>query len=288
MRFSFPTGCACSRRRRPTPDERGARARLLATVAASVAAAGLLAGPSMLRPETGRDVVGKPVLGVVALVQASAPADDIFNGQFCGGVVVAVDRVATAAHCLAGVALDRVDVVVHADNLCRGRPVDGLRVRPEAILIHPRHDAARGTFDIAMVALPSGTTDGWRSSAPPDSIGAGSLVTAVGWGRASMGGVPSCRLARVPLRTVDKGSCAEEVGADGQRTYDAVSMICARPVSTGAADTCTGDSGGPVFVGDDLDRAPALALVSWGRGCGSGVPGTYAPIALWPAMADEP
>ena len=67
-----------------------------------------------------------------------------------------------------------------------------------------------------------------------------------------------------------------------ERDFDAASMLCAIPTDADGRDTCTGDSGGPLILGSDLDTGPVVAVVSWGRGCGAGWPGVYARANAWP------
>lgn len=77
----------------------------------------------------GRRELGGAVDGMVALINASSPTNDIYNAQFCGGVVVELRLVLTAAHCVATRSAASIDVVIGGDNLCRDRPIDGLRIR---------------------------------------------------------------------------------------------------------------------------------------------------------------
>ena len=51
-------------------------------------------------------------------------------------------------------------------------------------------------------------------------------------------------------------------------------MICA--AGDGIADSCTGDSGGPLAVLGSNGSYSQIGVVSWGRGCAkSGYPGVY-------------
>ena len=106
----------------------------------------------------------------------------------CGGVVVARARarrlVLTAAHCVETRAADSIDVVIGADNLCRDRSIDGLRIHVSGIAIHPAYHAESATFDLALLAL--------ALDAPSDS------VRNIGF---SMPGVPAKRPPRQPSRT---------------------------------------------------------------------------------------
>jgi trypsin len=221
--------------------------------------------------------VGRPIAGVVALVDASAPLDDIFNGQFCGGTLVAPDRVMTAAHCVAGKDATRVEAVVGADNLCRGRPIDGVRLGVRKVETHPRYDAASAAFDLALLTIDHRFPDAIHPIGRAD-LSDGPAV-ALGWGRASLGGVPACRLIRNDLELLGDRRCTARIDLSGERAFDPSSMTCA--IRADGSDACVGDSGGPLFIGPTLDEAVLVGVVSWGRGCGTGVPGVYAQADVW-------
>jgi secreted trypsin-like serine protease len=100
------------------------RALALAIVWGAVFGAILHGGPGPQIP--GQQITDGPVDGVVALVDSSAPLDDIFDAQFCGGVLIAPTKILTAAHCVAGLRPEAVAVQLGAWNLCRASPVDGV------------------------------------------------------------------------------------------------------------------------------------------------------------------
>jgi secreted trypsin-like serine protease len=105
-------------------------------------------------------------------------------------------------------------------------------------------------------------------------------VFALGWGGTNVGGRTSCRLTQKPLR-LETSECQARAATAG-RQFDEQTMLCAVPASVPSDDTCIGDSGGPVIAGEDLDEGPVIGIVSWGRDCGTGVPGVYAkPLEGW-------
>ncbi|MDV9174884.1 serine protease [Streptomyces sp. W16] len=199
---------------------------------------------------------------MVALVNASSPAGDLFNGQFCGGVLVAEDLVLTAAHCVHAARHSAVDAVVGADNLCRDAPVGGQRLRVDRVIAHPRTSSGK-VVDAALLVLDgSARTTPARLPGPADQPPA--TATVFGWGRNGFGGVAPCRRTAVPLRFVAADRCTE-----AQRNLDITPnpawQSCALPDSGATRNTCTGDSGSPALAGS----APptVLAVVSWGPSC---------------------
>jgi len=191
---------------------------------------------------------------LVSLVSHTAPSDDVASTHFCGGVLVAPDLVATAAHCLTDRSPASIDAIVGADNLCSTAAIGGDRLAVAAF--EPLDTAA----DIALLRLAS------SSSVSPTAFTSSTTdPVAWGWGTRSPGGLGSCTARPVALAVTN-----ECVGTPAGSLDD---YLCAVP--TGDLNTCTGDSGGPVLADGAL-----LAVVSSGAGCGPDDPGFYTRAAL--------
>ena len=220
---------------------------------------------------SGRFEVGHAITGVAAVIDASAPAGDLFNGFVCGAVVVGRTELLTAAHCVVDREASGTNVVIGADNLCRDGALSGRRVQVIDVEIHPRYALASGRFDLASLrvseAVAASSIRDVGSSEDHD------LAVALGWGSATYGGPPACRLTLTHLVLPDQASCGSHIG-EGSRVFDPASMLCATPLVPGS-DTCTGDSGGPLIAGD-ASSGVVIGLVSWGNGCASGLAGVYA------------
>jgi secreted trypsin-like serine protease len=248
---------------------------------------------------------------------AGSPA----KGFFCGGVILGVKTVATAAHCLIGEGgrpspPAEIEVLAGSTFL---EPTDPGSVRDAvaAATIDPGYNPTTSDYDVGVLRLAhplwSGATpalDGHDTIAPlaPDTVLAtsrsatalaGQATAAVqamvsGWGEVNPqpGGTPSypLRLRKAPVPLVSMGLCEEAYATIEQPITPR--MLCAggaRPEGSGRTDSCYGDSGGPLIAPAQGVGQPAgdvlLGLVDFGNGCAqAGYPGVYQRVAD-PAIA---
>ena len=251
------------------------KVRLLAVVL-TAALAGAIAGSDDTGPRP--TDLGRPVAGVVALVDADAPPLDLYHGHICGAVATSARLVLTAAHCVHDRRASDLHVVVGADNLCRTAAVEGVRIQVRRIVTHPQYSQHSARYDLARLEL-AGSVAGPSIRSTGSSTGDG-FATVLGWGSRTIGGARPCNLRSGRLRLHGNADCATLV-ASGQRAFDPASMLCATAV-TPADDPCTGDSGGPLVAGTDVDGGVVIGIVSWGYGCGDGRAGVYARADNWP------
>ena len=234
--------------------------------------------------------------------QAGSPA----AGFFCGGVIVDATHAITAAHCVSGgvhQVVPSAGVEVLAGSTSLAQPTAGSVSDPvQFSTVDPGYNPLSSNDDIALLTLAhplwSGsvapTINGVNTIAPlaldpdaaaidanPNSIPA-IVATASGWGdvEPAPGHATSypTSLRAVKLALVSESTCEEQYATIGQPLTS--SMICAG--GGGArADTCYGDSGGPLLVDADRPARPPqdyvlAGLVDFGNGCAQpGYAGVY-------------
>jgi secreted trypsin-like serine protease len=208
---------------------------------------------------------------VVALTDA--------NGQlFCGGALVAPDRVVTAAHCLTERSVitarervpEEIRVVFGQADLRR----KGVPAKVVSTWKHPDYrDVGKGD-DVAVLTL-SAPLD--QPTVPlvdaddTDRYLPGTEATVLGWGRTAEGAEPSSTLREVRVPILAAADCARAVP-----NFRSDGMVCAG-YPKGGKDACEGDSGGPMVV-----RGRLVGVVSYGKGCArAGEPGIYTRLAAY-------
>ncbi len=201
------------------------------------------------------------------------------NGHlFCGGALVAPDRVVTAAHCLT----ERLSLTT------RDRAPDSIRVvagqtdlrrkstpaRVSKVWRHPDFREVGKGDDVAVLTLSAPVqqpTVPLVDAGDTASYATGTEATVLGWGRTAEGEKPSPVLRQVGVPIVSNADCARAVP-----NFRPDGMVCAG-LPEGGKDACEGDSGGPMVV-----RGRLVGVVSYGKGCARpGEPGVYTRLAAY-------
>lgn len=209
------------------------------------------------------------------------------NGvHFCGGVLVAIDCVLTAAHCTNKVSRSRtpITVVIGRHDLSSS---DGEELAVKEELVHPKylqHVEYDNDFALLFLKKPIMSKVDLITLNHGGSRPRGyQSVKVLGWGDTSVtrsGG--SDLLNEASLRVIPNQRCNNVEGYwSGMHVsyqgYIANSMMCA---SFKDRDACQGDSGGPLIVkGTNGDEDLLVGLVSWGLGCANDFPGVYSRVS---------
>lgn len=236
---------------------------------------------------------------MVAILNASI--EDAFEGQFCGGTLLAPSWVLTAGHCVSDffggiVSPSEVEVAAGIHVLSSN---EGQRVGVSQIVRHPFYNDFNLEGDVALLRL-SEPVELNESVAPirllasEDAALAAPYVAGIvaGWGATNdpfTNPDPSNPffdfadvLQQTTIPIVDVNECAaayEVLGIPGLITEN---HLCAG-FPEGGKDACFGDSGGPFMIWDGDGGWYQAGVVSGGISCGfiEDAPGYYARISSY-------
>lgn len=222
-----------------------------------------------------------------------------FRRQFCAGSLLDASHVLTAAHCVKGRDTSnprnlRIAVGLTALNRDAGQARDVV-----SISIHPDYNAKTFRNDAAVLRLAEPvdltTLTPIRPAGPADAAleSPGTALTIIGWGstRPHLVGkkaknkppkyAHSLRQAQVTV--VDDAQCVSDFsGKHITKVVPAVMLCAGQP----GRDTCTGDSGGPLFA-ELADGVVQVGIVSWGVGCAADRPGIYTRVSALAAFIEQ-
>ena len=223
------------------------------------------------------------------------------NGlMFCGGSYLGNGYVVTAAHCVPSPFLldNDVDMRIYFDiqTLVEFKSEDTPFYTVDDIFIHPNYNNETFQYDVALLHISefSPFLGEWKDrrfihiSKDTSKDVAGTKLEIIGYGN-KYDGEENSQVFRHSLQQGEVTVCPiDEAHSNlGGMTIDPESMLLAEGVQPDwwdgeVTDSCTGDSGGPLFwtmEKEGVNISTLVGIVSWGISCGQPVyPGVYARI----------
>ncbi|GBP47576.1 Serine protease Hayan [Eumeta japonica] len=205
----------------------------------------------------------------------------------CGGSLVSNTYVLTAAHCI--VTVDGIEPTVVRTGVVELGPKnfnESTDIRIAEVIVHPNYTRREKYHDLALVRLEKPIDPSYNLK--PACLYTHNdepriALTVTGWGTTSnTRDIRSDFLLKANVTVVSRSQCSEDY-TNWRKLPVGISpeQICAGD-KDGIRDTCQGDSGGPLQGLTENDgNYRLIGITSFGRGCGSAVPGVYTRLSYY-------